>query len=102
MNKLDMNARYSVKGFSGIAFYIYGYPKIWESFSFFDEYLDMEIGDGEWVEDKESGNILVVMVGDDHKWTVSTNDLTELNNADYCHGCGQIGCTAESGIYENN
>lgn len=37
--------------------------------------------------------MVAVMVGDDRKHTVDVDDLVPLADEDYCHVCGQIGCT---------
>ena len=36
--------------------------------------------------------VLAVMVGDDHRHHVDLDDLTEIDDDDYCGGCGQTGC----------
>lgn len=43
-----------------------------------------------------TGELLVIMVGDDHVWHFSPYDLTPIDDDDYCPGCGQIGCKAYS------
>jgi len=97
--KLDFDARYSVAGWKGIAFYIYGYPQKWEPCTYFgedengDEIEIDDIEEGEWVDDAQSGRVLVVMVGDDKKHEVDVEDLTPIDDLDYCLSCGQIGCT---------
>lgn len=67
--------------------------------------------DAEWIEDDnyedggywlephedaaervETGNLIVVMVGDDYEWSAEPGDLAPLEDDDYCAGCGQIGC----------
>jgi hypothetical protein len=48
----------------------------------------------EWPEviEEDTGQLYVVMVGDDHKWIVDPGDLEDVpEDEDYC-GCGQIGC----------
>lgn len=78
---LDMDARYSVDGYGGIAFYLRGY--VMER----DE-------DYEWsgIEYENREQVRAVMVGDDREHIVDVDDLTELDEDDYCPSCGQIGC----------
>jgi hypothetical protein len=33
------------------------------------------------------------MVGDDRVFAFEVDELTKLDEADFCHQCGQIGCT---------
>lgn len=42
---------------------------------------------------ERTGALVVVMVGDDKRHIVDESDLTELTELDYCHECGQMGCT---------
>lgn len=105
--RLDMDARYAVKGYPGIAFYISGFPRRWESWLSLGRCSDRDCecwtengemhefdnGEGEWVpQDESCGRVLVVMVGDDRKHNVSVDDLTELAPGAFCHECGQVGC----------
>lgn len=78
---LDTDAHYTVSGWDGIAFYVYGFPKVWDQ----DEQTWESQGE-------ECGRVLVVMVGDDRKHEVDVEDLTLLPETDYCAGCGQVGC----------
>lgn len=92
---IDFDARYSVRGFRGIAFRLWGYSGEWQ----IPEWTDTD-DDGndvtyygeepEWVEDRS--RVLAIMVGDDHRWTVEVDDLTPISEEDYCGSCGQIGC----------
>lgn len=78
---LDFDARYTVDGWDGIAFYLRGY-------------VEEPDADTEWtgllVTDRE--RVRAVMVGDDREHIVDVSDLTKLGEDDYCHVCGQIGC----------
>lgn len=78
---LDMDARYAVAGFDGVAFYLRGYVET------ADEATEWT---GELVADYEQ--VRAVMVGDDREHIVSVDDLTPLEDDDYCGQCGQIGC----------
>jgi hypothetical protein len=72
---------YMVKGWRGIAFYVLG----WETQP--DE-------DTEWSGyESRTGKVLAVMVGDDYRHSVHPEDLTPLEEDQFCHSCGQIGCT---------
>ena len=74
------NKTYRMRGYNGIAFYVLG----WQTEP--DE-------DTEWsgIENR-TGSLLAVVVGDDHKYIVEPDDLTELDEAEFCNGCGQFGC----------
>lgn len=98
--KLDQDARYRVAGWDGIAFYVHGFPKVWEPYMALCEdpetgqEYEEDTGEGEWTEQDEAcGRVLVVMVGDDTKREVDIADLTPLDDLAYCASCGQIGCT---------
>jgi hypothetical protein len=67
-----------VQGWRGIAFYIYGYAKEW------DEAYE------EWAPNENK--LVVIMVGDDRKHTVDVEDVSPLNDSEFCGDCGQIGC----------
>lgn len=54
-------------------------------------YIDPE------TEDSET-DVIVVMVGDDHKERVPVEELAPLPDDAYCRGCGQVGC--ESDVYD--
>lgn len=71
---------YTVRGYSGIAFYVLG----WETEP--DE-------DTEWSGmENRTGNVVVVMIGDDRRHIVEESDVTPLDREAYCGVCGQIGC----------
>jgi hypothetical protein len=79
------NARFKVDGWGGIAFYYHG-----------NEMRDTE--DTEWDGIQEpTGNIIVIMVGDDREFIVDPDDCTLIDDDEYCHECGQIGCYASNG-----
>jgi hypothetical protein len=82
---------------------------IYEEDAQFDEKSYREVGEGvawfiigwevEATEDiewsgyyKRTGNVLACMVGDDRARSIDPDDLIYLSDADYCPGCGQIGC----------
>ena len=74
---------YKVNGWSGIAFQVLGW-----------ELQDTE--ETEWSGCQEkTGKVIAVMVGDDECHAVEEEDLIPIDAADYCSGCGQLGCTAD-------
>lgn len=97
LDGLDMDARYSVAGSGGVAWYLRGYAIEWTE----EEWIH----DGEGDPDDESSYLVnepeeienrqmvrAVMVGDDREHLIDVDDLTMLDEDDYCHVCGQIGC----------
>jgi hypothetical protein len=97
---LDLDARYTVAGYSGIAFYLLGYATEWTSEEW--ELIEGEDPDEEtsylYCEPEEVENrqmVRAVMVGDDHVHEVDVDDLTVIGELDYCAECGQIGCTGD-------
>lgn len=38
------------------------------------------------------GFVQAVMIGDNREFTIDIDDLAEIQNDEYCHCCGQIGC----------
>lgn len=71
---------YAVQGHRGVAWDVLG----WETEP--DE-------DTEWSGyETRTGQVVCVMVGDDAHWTFDPSDLAPLNESEYCHECGQIGC----------
>ncbi len=80
-----------------VAWVIVGYPRIWEPATYLatdaegNEFEEESDVDGEWVDDSDSGRVVAVMVGDDHKTTMDRDDLIPLDRAEFCGECGQIG-----------
>ena len=71
---------YTAKGWSGIAWIVYG----WETEP--DQ-------DTEWTGyENLTGRVVARMVGDNRMFTFEPDDLTPINDLDYCSECGQIGC----------
>lgn len=80
----DLNAKYKADGWGeGIAWYCTGYE-----ISHDEDY--------EWtgIETYNYDRITMVMVGDDREFTFDIEDLTVIDEEDYCPECGQIGCKA--------
>ena len=72
---------YTVAGYRGIAWAVLG----WETEP--DE-------DTEWTGmENRTGNLVMVMIGDDKRFGVAPEDVAELDADAYCHECGQVGCT---------
>lgn len=42
--------------------------------------------------DTDPSTSLIIMVGDDREHEVPTDSLTNLDEDEFCGGCGQIGC----------
>lgn len=97
---LDMDARYSVQGWGGIAFYLLGYDTEWTQ----EEWIYCGEGDeddeanylyNEPEEIENTDRVRAVMVGDDRVFTFDLDELTPIADEDYCHECGQIGCKGD-------
>ena len=41
---------------------------------------------------ERTGSLVCVMIGDDRPFTYEPEDLTAIDDNEYCAGCGQIGC----------
>jgi hypothetical protein len=78
---LDFDARYTVDGYRGIAFWLKGYAT-----------HIVEYGDGFEEEETDYSFVKAVMVGDNREHIIDVDDLTLLDENDYCHVCGQVGC----------
>lgn len=81
--EFDFDARYTVEGYSGIAFYVTGYDMIRDE-------------DYEWsgIEYEDKEHVRAIMVGDDRVHIIEIDHLTKISEDDYCPECGQIGCKA--------
>ena len=95
---VDMDARYAVQGYGGIAWYLLGYATTWTEESW--ELIEGEDSEDEcsylYNEPEEIENrdmVRAVMVGDDRVFEIDVDDLTIISEYDYCSQCGQIGCT---------
>lgn len=100
VDEIDFDGRFTVRGYEGIAFWLWGWEQTWEPVRFLmsdddgNEWEEEDPGEGEWIDDPDRRNVIAVMVGDDRKHTVSIDDLIPLAEDDYCPECGQVGCTA--------
>lgn len=73
-----------VSGYRGIAFYVVG-----------PEMEAQPIGPDDFGDDwdfVDTGNLIVCMVGDDRHHSIDPDDITPLDDDEYCGSCGQIGC----------
>ena len=80
----DTEAYYTVEGYSGIAWYTLGHHV-------------EEIWDSNWDEVEEvvdESKVVMVMVGDDRKFTFDIEEIHEISEDEFCPGCGAIGCKA--------
>lgn len=49
--------------------------------------------DTEWSGcENRTGMLVIVMVGDDAMHLVNPDDVSDIDEDEYCHECGQIGC----------
>lgn len=83
MTTLDTDKHYRVEGYGGVAFYTLGHPII---------------KDGEYywtgIETEDTEYARMVMVGDDTVHIIPVEDLTPIDEDEFCPECGQIGCKA--------
>lgn len=96
----DFDATYTVDGYGGVA---------WRAFNYQFEWTEEEwVYSGEGDEDDESSyffnesekvedrsKVRCHMVGDDRTFVFDVDELTALDELDYCASCGQVGCTAD-------
>jgi hypothetical protein len=116
---IDFDARYTVAGMRGVAFYLVGYETEYTEETFTvtceddghdrDDHGDPDKPDitGYWCgytteseEVERKDMVRAIMVGDDTVHVVDVDDLTvieddEDGNPGYCRECGQTGCTAD-------
>lgn len=86
--ELDFSAHYNVRGYRGVAFYLKGYSQRSEEVVDDNGWATGEVED---IEDREW--VYAVMVGDDQAHLVEVDDLTKIDEDEFCHECGQLGCT---------
>lgn len=96
--ELDKSKRYTCPELKGFAVVLKGWELTYEPVSslHFDgegnEYEVQDPSEGEWNEDPSTGRVRVVCVGDNRVHLVEYSTLTALEDRDYCHVCGQVGC----------
>ena len=82
--EFDFSPAYRANGWgAGIAWRVTEYEKVWEEYGE-DAQFNME-------------RVVAHMIGDDQNFTFDIEDLTPIDEDDYCPECGQIGCTANKG-----
>jgi hypothetical protein len=110
VNGIDFDARYTVTGQSGVAWWLHGWatrdiPESWtldcpaENMPGWDHDHDDSCylcNEPEIVPDTD--RVRAIMVGDDREFTFDVSDLTVIPDDGYCRDCGQTGCA--SNVYE--
>ncbi len=108
---------YKIRGYEGVAWRVLGWDikQVFEEYSVdcdrdgcfegYDEANDEQCkkcdGTGtitmqeDEPTDQRTGMIVAVMVGDDRHFVLDQGDIIPITEDEYCHGCGQIGCTAD-------
>lgn len=80
MEHIKPGTTVQVKGHAGMAFY----------------FIKLETEpdeDTDWSGyEAPTGKAIVCMVGDDYKWSVDPEDISPLDDEDFCHGCGSMDC----------
>ncbi len=79
----DFEATYTADGYGGVAWRVTGYEEVADEDTVWSGYM------------VRTGKLVAHMVGDDRDFTFDEDELTELDEDDYCHECGQVGCTAD-------
>lgn len=75
---IQIGTRVKCDSLRGIACYVAEWDKVWSE-------------DG-WEENSQGDQVYVIMVGDDQEHLVDFDDLTIIDEDEYCGQCGQIGC----------
>src|SRR5690606_4583027 len=91
---IDFDARYTVKGYRGVAWGLTGWAREWEPVMLLciddetgEEWWEPDPnGDGEWVENRE--RVTAAMVGDDTEYEFGIDEITRIPDDGYCPGCG--------------
>lgn len=80
-DEFDFNAAYRVEGWPAVAWRATSYGKIYDE-------------DYEWsgIIYDDTERVVCHMVGDDKDYTFGVEELTKIDEEDYCPECGQIGC----------
>jgi hypothetical protein len=101
--EIDFGRYYKVNGYRGVAFELVGYATDTREV-LLDMFVDEDTGEFEyyygWEEVEDRDRVIAIMVGDDYRHNVNVDDLTALDDLDYCAGCGQIGCTRDARDHE--
>lgn len=96
---MDTSVRYTVDSHPGIAFRLLG-PDVMTpdpELCCTDEDCHHDEPDCWYQPEPEESDtwVRMVMVGDDTVHYLEVTDVHPITDDDYCHECGQIGCTAD-------
>jgi hypothetical protein len=98
MTALDPTTAYQVADYPGIAWRYDGpETEIREDDRWYDTGETDDDGEPVWYFDEEpepteTGRVIMVMIGDDRRFTFDPEDCSPLADDEYCPECGQIGC----------
>jgi hypothetical protein len=96
MPELGFDSAYRIEGYDGIAWGLRGYAKEWTEEWYEDvgtqSMPDYIVHEPEEIEDRT--RVEAVMIGDDRVFTFGIDEITPIDEDEYCPECGQIGCTA--------
>jgi hypothetical protein len=88
----DFSKAYRVEGYGGVAWRVTAHAK--ESHLVHDYYEDDDgsAGYAEWEDVVDESRVVAHMVGDDRDFEFGIDELTPLEDNEFCRDCGQIGC----------
>lgn len=87
---------FAVVGYSGVAFRALEWQYEVIDRGHFESDPDDPDDMGYWFDDDDeqpTGKVRCHMVGDDRSFYIDPDDMTVLGEREFCHSCGQIGCT---------
>jgi hypothetical protein len=99
---IDLDAHYTVRGSSGVAWYLLGYAK-----ERTEERCVLDCDDShdhdelcyypqESEEVDDTSRVRAIMVGDDRIEIIDVDDLVLIEEDEFCRDCGQTGCTSNT------
>lgn len=94
-NDIDFDAAYKVKRSMGVAYRLLGWAAKRVPVMCFvndEEGNEVEVESNEFEDVPDFDNVIAIMVGDDRRHTIDKDDLIKIDEDDFCHVCGQIGC----------
>lgn len=95
---LDFNTAYKVDGYEGIAWHLLRHPLVTDECpghpaGEYDDLGETVYCDGSCVEPyPDEDRVICRMVGDDADYDFGVDEITPLDDDEWCAGCGQIGC----------
>ena len=97
---LDFDATYTVDGMPGVAWRIIEHPMLEVECQGHpdDGDFDGPMGETFYCDGSCEGDpvdedkVVAIMVGDDRRHVIDVDELTPIDEDDFCHGCGQVGC----------